>query len=260
MPGFWIFTRSISPPRVPTTVLTVFSCVASRNKRGKRALDGTDWGLRTRAYIRFPILILRFACRAGRTPRTASFADSLYLQNRQQLPYFELNPAVRRTARAGRLPLGKPATFASSLQAPGTRPAKTMLHSLVKAAKFDRRPKRSQEHNPFVLGAPPRAANASPSPRTAILRIALLALAPKLGPARRENRFRFSRPKNRHSPKLDPVLRPVSASLRLRYRSAGAARHPKDGRATEFSHTVEFFRAPGEILSKAQVALNDFPL
>ena len=112
----------------------------------------------------------------------------------------------------------------------------------------------------FVLGAPPRAANASPSPRTAILRIALLALAPKLGPARRENRFRFSRPKNRHSPKLAPVLRPVSASLRLRYRSAGAARHPKDGRATEFSHTVEFFRAPGEILSKAQVALNDFPL
>ena len=125
MPGFWIFTRSISPPRVPTTVLTVFSCVASRNKRGKRALDGTDWGLRTRAYIRFPILILRFACRAGRTPRTASFADSLYLQNRQQLPYFELNPAVRRTARAGRLPLGRPATFASSLRAlPGVRPTK----------------------------------------------------------------------------------------------------------------------------------------
>ena len=122
MPGFWISTRSISPPRVPTTVLTVFSCVASRNKRGKRALDGTDWGLRTRAYIRFPILILRFACRAGRTPRTASFADSLYLQNRQQLPYFELNPAVRRTARAGRLPLGRPATFASSLRAPGHPP------------------------------------------------------------------------------------------------------------------------------------------
>ncbi len=43
---------------------------------------------------------------------------------------------------------------------------------------------------------------------------------PILGPARRENRFRFSRLKNRHGPKLAPVLRPVSASLRLRCRSA----------------------------------------
>ena len=33
-----------------------------------------------------------------------------------------------------------------------------------------------------------------------------------------------------HSPKLAPILRPVSASLRLRCRSAGAARHPKVGR------------------------------
>ncbi len=89
----------------------------------------------------------------------------------------------------------------------------------------------------FVLGArPPRAAKASPSPRPAILRIALLALGPKtgqqfslthrpkpspmLGPARRENRNRFSRPKNEHAPKLALVLRPMSASLRLRCRSA----------------------------------------
>ena len=48
--------------------------------------------------------------------------------------------------------------------------------------------------------------------------------SPMLGPARRENRFRFSRPKNRHSPKLAPVLRPVSASLRLRLRSAAFSR------------------------------------
>ena len=41
-----------------------------------------------------------------------------------------------------------------------------------------------------------------------------------LGLARRENRLRFSRLKNKHSPKLAPVLRLVSASLRLRYRSA----------------------------------------
>ncbi|WP_300601654.1 hypothetical protein, partial [uncultured Rikenella sp.] len=48
-------------------------------------------------------------------------------------------------------------------------------------------------------------------------------LSQQLGPARRENRNRFSRLKNRHSPKLDPVLRPVSASLRLRLRSAAFA-------------------------------------
>ena len=59
------------------------------------------------------------AGRPSRDGRTASFADSLYPQDGQHLPYFELNPAVRRTARAGRLPLGRPATFASSLRAPG---------------------------------------------------------------------------------------------------------------------------------------------
>ena len=46
----------------------------------------------------------------------------------------------------------------------------------------------------------------------------------QLGPARRENRSRFSRLKNKHSPKHSPVLRPVSASLRLRYRSAAFSR------------------------------------
>ncbi len=51
----------------------------------------------------------------------------------------------------------------------------------------------------------------------------------QLGPARLENQLRFSSPKNSHSPKHSPVLRPVSASLRLRFRSAGAARHAKAG-------------------------------
>ncbi|WP_304471414.1 hypothetical protein, partial [uncultured Rikenella sp.] len=49
---------------------------------------------------------------------------------------------------------------------------------------------------------------------------------------RRENRNRFSRPKNRHSPKHDPklapVLYPVCASLRLRYRSAAFSRALRD--------------------------------
>ena len=46
----------------------------------------------------------------------------------------------------------------------------------------------------------------------------------QLGPTRRENRSRFSRLKNKHSPKHSPVLRPVSASLRLRFRSAAFSR------------------------------------
>ncbi len=96
----------------------------------------------------------------------------------------------------------------------------------------------------------------------------------QLSPTRRENRSRFSRPKNSRSPKHSPVLRPVSASLRLRFRSAGAARHAKDERvltvargnscrigqvptdricpfrrAGDGFHTP-FDRAPWEILSK----------
>ncbi len=76
-----------------------------------------------------------------------------------------------------------------------------------------RRPLRSQEHSPFTVlrnsssARPPRAAKASPSPRTAIPHgIALLALSPK--------------PSQKQSPKHAPVFRPVSASLRLRCRSA----------------------------------------
>ena len=52
--------------------------------------------------------------------------------------------------------------------------------------------------------------------------------SPKLGPARCENRSRFSRPKNSRSPKLAPILRPVSASLRLRCRSAAFSRALRD--------------------------------
>ena len=46
----------------------------------------------------------------------------------------------------------------------------------------------------------------------------------QLGPTQHENRLRFSCPKNSHSPKPSPVLRPVSASLRLRFRSAAFSR------------------------------------
>ncbi len=80
------------------------------------------------------------------------------------------------------------------------------------------------------------------------LRPARLCESQKLDPARRENWLRFSRLKNRHSPKHCPV----SASLRLRYRSATfpspaailaglAQSQPAEyailgGRATVFTH------------------------
>ncbi len=85
-------------------------------------------------------------------------------------------------------------------------------------------------------GAPPRAANASLRPKTAIpFRIALLAL----------------------NSKLAPILRPVSTSLRLRFRSATSVtrwdfisilltqneRNPSlGGRATVFAHCSFFAR------------------
>ncbi len=53
-------------------------------------------------------------------------------------------------------------------------------------------------------------------------------LGQRRGPAQRENRSRFSRPKNKQSPKPSPVLRPVSASLRLRFRSAAFPRALRD--------------------------------
>ncbi len=59
-----------------------------------------------------------------------------------------------------------------------------------------------------------------------------------LGPARFENRNRFSNPKNCHSPKPGPVLRPVSASLRLRFRSAAFSR----------ACTIQLFRLTAEMI------------
>ncbi len=141
---------------------------------------------------------------------------------------------------------------------PGVRPSKALSSFTALSVRFglspippkplrgsgdeDGDPLGSQEqqhiHRPILRNSssarPPRAADASLRPRTAILRIALLALGPNsspklvpmLSPTRQENRLRFSRLKNKHSPKLAPVLRPVSASLRLRLRSAAFLRRP----------------------------------
>ncbi len=190
--------------------------------------------------------------RPSRDGRTASFADNLYPQDGQHLPYFELNPAVRRTARAGRLPLGRPATFASSLRAPGRPPRQNNAPFTGQSCQVRPTTQKVARAQPIrPRRAPPRAANASPSPRTAILRIALLALAPKpgkrlspiyrpnpspmLGPARCENRNRFSHPKNSRSPKH---CRAVPLSLR-RCRSA-PERWASDG---IFAHGRVFPRA-----------------
>ncbi len=147
------------------TVPTVFSCVASRNKRAHRAFY---W---------------------------------------QPLPCIAFT-AVRRTARAGRLPLGRPANSRCSLRSARAsnpnqfqpnaplqfcrvRPRRALLMQPAAGGGGELRgskSRRSSTHSPpqfcriraaryhlsqpksvgFVLGAPPRAAKASPLPRTAI--------------------------------------------------------------------------------------------
>ena len=95
-----------------------------------------------------------------------------------------------------------------------------------------------------------------------------------LGPARRKNRSRVSRLKNNRSPKLAPVLRLVSASLRLRCRSAtfsspaailGISRAPAGRicplrRAGDgFCVRSSFSRALGNPVKTCQQHFDDFP-
>ncbi len=70
--------------------------------------------------------------------------------------------------------------------------------------------------------------------------------SPMLGSTRRENRKRFSRLKNRHCPKLAPILRPVSASLRLRFRSATFFARLARGSSFEPDGTALRGRRPGD--------------
>ncbi len=100
-------------------------------------------------------------------------------------------------------------------------------------------------------------------------------LSQQLGPVRRENRNRFSRLKNRYSPKLDPVLRPVSVSLRFRYRSATFCRRPLGfhlifanakrakslfKRAGDGVFARYFFARLGKSCQNTQASFDDFPL
>ena len=118
--------------------------------------------------------------------------------------------SARATQRVARTPPPAPPYFGFGLRAPGVgrRPS-------AQARRFYEPQKQHFLYYPNPLGSssarPPRAAKASPSPRTAIPQgIALLALSLKRG--------------KKHS----PTLRPVSASLRLRCRSAAFSRALRD--------------------------------
>ncbi len=134
----------------------------------------------------------RFGLRAPRVGRTAQRAD----------------PAVRRTAKAQ--PIHHPILWDSLSAYNSSSPAVSATSSVeLQSAAWGggelRDPKGSQKLGP-KFGKKQRPIH-----------------SPLLGPARRENQLRFSRLKNKHSPKLAPVLRTVSASLRLRFRSAAFA-------------------------------------
>ena len=158
----------------------------------------------------------------------------------------------RRTARLKepqeQQPIHLPNSVGFGLRAPqvGQRPS-AQARRLVEPQRYDQ--KQSPKHRP------------NPSPM--------------LGPARRENRLRFSRLKNRHSPTHGPKQCPVSASLRLRFRSAAfavargnsaglAECQPAEyailnGRATDSAPRSSFARL-GKSCQNAQVHFDDFPL
>ena len=175
-------------------------------------------------------------------------------------PTFELNPAVRRTARAGRLPTGgpqcsqahcghsrAPAPFCNALffqvraaRSPAARRAAKALPICFRPQPAENEDGAGAEYfgppHPGAAGRPlPRglsyslsAPNTVPSPAQNKAQSTAQISSPMPGPARRENRNRFSRLKNRHGPKHGPVLRSVSASLRLRFRSAAFSARLRD--------------------------------
>ncbi len=128
---------------------------------------------------------------------------------------FFLFIAVRRTARAGRLPTGGPqhAACASRVAVPPGRP-----------------PHRNNAPLPllfvrFVLGALLALSSSGRSlrgPRQRELRASAAGGFGPRDPLGRKSTAQSTA--NKFSPKLAPVLRPVSASLRLRYRSAAFSR------------------------------------
>ena len=156
--------------------------------------------------------------------------------------------ALFESGLSGPKPAGPRATLVAGLRWGRLRPAR--LYEPQKHALFNH-----SNSARFVLGARPRAANTSPSLRRRFYEsrysLSVLAVRRQRGRNRackgcenaidlagrslrgpkatsvaglRCGRLRPARPKGsqEHSPKLAPVLRPVSASLRLRLRSAAA--------------------------------------
>ena len=129
--------------------------------------------------------------RRGRRFREESRYSLSVLTVRRQQRCNETQPSLRKcNCFSGLKPAGPTATLVAGLRCGRLRPARLC---------------ESQKHSP--THGPKHCLTANPI----------------LGLAWRENRSRFSRPKNSHSPKPSPVLRPVSASLRLRCRSAAFA-------------------------------------
>ncbi len=193
----------------------VFRCVASRNKRKPRLIGNFEPGLGLEVLQRF----CGSKSRAGREPppsgrpvthyarlgtrrlRPVPTASNSQPNSPPHSPCRPSPPSGKAAGRRGRR-FCEPQKLCSILCHFGLRAPRVGQRPSAQA----RRPCGSQEFSPilhpFVLGASPRAsafghpeiAASTPKPRTAILRIALLALGPK--------------------------HRPASAPLRLRYRSA----------------------------------------
>ncbi len=227
--------RRASLPATRTTVATVFSCVASRNKRGCRSrgqgvgvtltgstlADGASGG-RTRLTSCGPPV----GRRPARAPRTA-IPDGIAL--------FALNlsppPAEEQRAPTSCSPPRGVAANCAALRAAKARPFSVEFSLIARSGRSLRGPQQRQLRASATGGFGPRDPKGSQEHSPKFDPILRPTHSPTLSPARRENRIQFSRPKNEHAPKLAPILRPVSASLRLRFRSAALC-------------------APGEILSK----------
>ena len=152
---------------------------------------------------------------------------------------FELNPAVHRTARAGRLPSGGPQTHDVRCVPPRRPTHKSYPQSPPKSFKFGLSPGLVEplKHGPFVSCRQFAASGeCNELRRVAVRRMgwrrtARLSESQKhsqqfsspLGPARRENRLRFSRPKQaqpKTRPSSPPRISLTAAPLSLRRVSA----------------------------------------
>ncbi len=171
---------------------------------------------------------------------------------------FGLSPTPPSGKAAGRQglrdPLGRRSnasfiTPSLSVSACRVRPRRAPLAPLKRRSRRERRFLSESRYSLLTYSSSPPAESSNELRRVAVRRVgwrrtARLKEPQKLGPkpgqqqspkhrpthsrllspARRENRNRFSRPKNKRSPKLTLVLRPMSASLRLRCRSAAFSR------------------------------------